>query len=150
VRRTPMKRGAGPQRRVRLRAVGQRGLKLKDLDELLHDAVVKRDAYRCMRCTRCREQVVLQAAHIYGKRAHPRMRYYLPNVITLCKGCHFRWWHRVGFGREAAPNNEVREWCLKVLGTEWMSDLDTRAGEPSQGRPKRDMKKIEAELRAAG
>jgi len=152
MRRTQIRRGPGPKRRTTLRSVGKRGLRLKDLDKILHEVILTRDGHRCRKCNAPPQPGrgnALQAAHVYGKLAHPAMRYYLPNVITLCQRCHFGWWHKVGFGREAAPNNEVRDWCVLTLGPDYMQALDAMAGERSQGKPKRDMRRIEAELREA-
>ena len=113
----------------------------KPLDRLLSQTVILRDGFRCRRCERGPQSridksrgVVLQAAHIYGKGAHPAMRYDLRNVICLCKGCHFRWWHKTG--HEAAPTNEVREWCEQNLGIEHMEMLDLIAqSTKGKGKP---------------
>lgn len=114
-----------------LKRKSYRQKELEELDELLRRHVLLRDGFKCRRCGArplSREGgargVVLQACHIYGKGAYPALRFVPENVITLCRDkCHIGWWHRVGFGREAAPSS-VREWCIATLGKAHMDQLD--------------------------
>lgn len=132
-RRTPIKRV------IKIRPVSDRGGVLGQLDDLLRQAILLRDDFQCRRC-RKRPQVRdhigqpgirLSAAHIYGKGAHPGMRYVLLNVLCLCDGpgsCH-AWWHQHGFGQEGI----VREWIVGEIGSSAMARLDEMAASDGLG-----------------
>jgi 5-methylcytosine-specific restriction endonuclease McrA len=64
---------------------------VKDLDALVRAIVVLRDGQRCRRCGNV---TGLQASHVYGKGAHPSLRWDPDNVKLLCVRCHLYWWHR--------------------------------------------------------
>lgn len=55
----------------------------------------RRDKYTCLWCGRSRKKdnrVVLNAHHIKRWADYPNLRFYLPNLITLCKECHQKVW----------------------------------------------------------
>lgn len=143
-----LKRRVRIRRKKPLRFKSEKQEEREDLDTLLRQAALLRDSFTCRRCgasPRARtnvspKAVILQAAHIYGKGAHPAMRYTLDNVLILCKGCHF-WWHMNGFGREAATEDQrgrVRAWCVEAIGAPLMSELDLMAG-TRRGESKLDL-----------
>ena len=114
---------------------------VRELRELMRKFHLIRDGFKCLRCGASPDSrigTVLQGAHIYGKGKYRAMEYIPENVITLCKSCHFGWWHdRGGLGNEALPidhpeRGEVRKWCVANLGREYMQRLDLMAQTPSK------------------
>jgi hypothetical protein len=110
-----------------LKRAGKRTSTTKQLDALLRRAVLLRDRNRCRACGKEKGEgrgYAIQAAHVYGKGAHPGLRYELRNVIALCQQCH-AWTHMYGFGREASTKtNTVRDWYMKFLGRDYLEQLD--------------------------
>ena len=86
MKRTALKRGSGPRRRIRLAKESKRRPTVKQLDALCREIVMLRDNNQC--------QLVkagmgpcgghLQACHILGKGAHPGLRHEPLNVIAGC------------------------------------------------------------------
>lgn len=144
--------------RTPLRRVGKRGMNLRMLDRLLREVVLRRDGNKCrfgVQCLFIRSHGTtgrghaLQAMHIYGKGAHPALRYELKNVVAGCQPLH-HWWHQNGFGREAEDrDNLVRKFCIETLGKDYMDHLDmlsqVRKGANSDNAAIKLM--LEAELR---
>jgi hypothetical protein len=48
-----------------------------------------RDKYRCQQCG-CEDRHKIQAAHIFGKKAFPAIRFWPVNGVALCWTCHFK------------------------------------------------------------
>jgi hypothetical protein len=70
-----------------------RARKIKELDGLLALYVKTRDQWTCWKSGQTRAQgYQMQAAHILGKGAHPRLRFEPENIMTLGATAH-RWWH---------------------------------------------------------
>jgi hypothetical protein len=136
-------------KRSRLKRTGKNTGVTKDLDALLKRAVHLRDHDLCRACGKGKGQgrgYAIQACHIYGKGAHPALRYELRNVITLCQQCH-AWTHTYGFGREASTKtNTVRDWYIGFLGLEYMETLDQMV---LSRRAKRDPKLVKMYLEQA-
>lgn len=133
LRRTALKPGGSLKRKKPIKQKSARQREIDYCDALLRQIVLLRDHFTCQRCGATPKNesssptrgIVLQAAHIYGKGAHGSMRYVLENVVCLCRDkCHVGWWHRTGFGREAASENAVRRWCIEKLGEARMARLD--------------------------
>ena len=149
VKRTRIKPGVGPKRKTGLRSIPKRSHWKLALDKLCRKIVIKRDKV-CLRCGKWVESgrgFGMQAAHIYGKGSHPRMRFDTRNIILLCQPCHY-WWHAKGFGREAAPTNEVREWCLARLGKKRMQALDLQSKVKIAHKTDPELTRIALELEA--
>jgi 5-methylcytosine-specific restriction endonuclease McrA len=86
------------------------------LDKAWADAVKRSDEHRCQKCG---SERALNAAHIFGKKAHPSVRHDMANGITLCWPCH-RWWaHQEPI--------EFAEFVLKRLGKRRYEALRKRA-----------------------
>lgn len=149
-----MKRSGPIQRRTRIRPVSERRApETRTLDMLVRRIVLHRDKERCRKCgagKRSGRGFAIQAAHILGKAAHPRMRFEPLNVITLCQPCHW-WWHVHGLDRahEIDRPNEVMDWCLKELGRDYMERLQVMASVRKSGKSDRTAIKLwlEAEIR---
>lgn len=59
----------------------------------------RRDKYTCLWCRakwdrKGGRKVVLNAHHIKRWADYPKLRYYLPNLITLCRDCHQKVWSK--------------------------------------------------------
>lgn len=132
-----------------LKRVGKKTAVTKELDALMKRAVHLRDGHKCRACGKEKgtgRGYAIQAAHIYGKGAHPGLRYELRNVITLCQQCH-AWTHSYGFGREASTKtNTVRDWYIQFLGLDYLEHLDHLA---QVRRGKRDPKIVKLYLERA-
>jgi hypothetical protein len=95
VRRTPLKAGAAPQRRTRVRPMSDRKrAEIRQRTDVTRPGVLKRDGYRCRACGRpARQAVLMLEVHeepprsLGGDPNNPR------DCITLCRevvgfGCH--------------------------------------------------------------
>lgn len=71
-----------------------------------------RDDHKCVRCGRTD---TLAPAHIYPQGRYPRMKWMLPNIITLCYACHIHWWHKNPL--------EAAEWIKTVLPEDRLQQL---------------------------
>jgi hypothetical protein len=77
-------------------------------------------------CPRCKTRKWVEACHIFGKGAHPGMRFELENGIPLCRVCH----------RRIDTDHKAKElFAHFYLGEERYARLDLM----SQGRGKTDM-----------
>lgn len=63
----------------------KRPSKVRRLDSLVHQIVVARSGGRCEACGKT---VALDAAHGFGKKAYPAIRWDTDNVFALCRPCH--------------------------------------------------------------
>lgn len=72
----------------------ERAKLIKELDALLR--VQMRAEYNyCQRCGSKKHQCrfPLEVSHIFGKKAHPRLRWEKDNLLMLCSMCHI-WAHQ--------------------------------------------------------
>jgi hypothetical protein len=136
-------------RRTNLRRVGKKGGETKRLDGLWRDAVFARYGSACKAegCGGMRCGGGLQAHHIYGKGAHPRLRYDIENGLPVCGGHHRFFIH----GSSSSPDRAaaVQAMMLRVCGRPRLDRLSLRAA--VRGKTRQDKKAIalflEAELR---
>lgn len=96
----PLKRGKRPNRRVHVKRMSmRRGQQLIE-DAEWSASVRAAHNHECWACT----SPGLDAHHIFGKKAHPRLRYDIENGVALCRTHHQRWhatpvWWRKLFSR---------------------------------------------------
>lgn len=57
----------------------------QEIDKLVKAYVHARDGYKCLMCG---NEKNLQAAHIFSKGKHQRLRFDPLNILSLCVGCH--------------------------------------------------------------
>lgn len=104
MKRTALKRGPGPARRTPIKRWSKREIPDQLLDDLAREIVFHRDGYRCARCDKPCEQMVvtpsgkkaylgLQWAHVYS-RNKKSLRWNPEGAMCLCGGCHLFWHHR--------------------------------------------------------
>jgi predicted restriction endonuclease len=82
----------------------------KELDDLWHQAVLKRDCYRCRICG---SKDRLQTHHIFS-RIRKTTRWDMDNGITLCAGHHYLA-HR--------DPEKFRRFVIKIIGEEKYEEL---------------------------
>lgn len=110
-RRTPLRRG---------KALRARKDPLKAYCwTMLRELVLHRDGHRCRWCGRRPPEVVLQAAHIKSRGAHPSLAWHLDNVLSLCLRCHLYRWHK--------EPQEAAAWAAKNLPPAVLAKLDLAA-----------------------
>lgn len=125
---------------LRRRSKSPRAKIIKEMDRLWREVVFatygtvcKAEGQGGMRCGGG-----LQAHHIYGKGAYPRMRYTIPNGIPVCGGHHQFWVH----GSSASPNRaaDVQAWYFATCGAKRMASLDLQSS--LKDKTKMDLKAI--------
>lgn len=79
------------------------------------------------------------AAHVLNKKVWPSVRYYLPNLLPLCRDHH----DRLKSARLVGPS-PMRDLLIQVRGRECWAAIVTRAGETR----KQDMEEVVRMLRA--
>jgi len=115
-------------------------IKRDPIDTVLSTLVRMRDAWTCLRC---RKQYVqgdargLDASHICG-RAKRATRYYPPNLVSHCRGCH----QYLG-----ANPMEFTEWTENYHGKEF-ADYLKRLGNTTIKLSKQDKADILADYKA--
>jgi hypothetical protein len=97
----PEKRGRKPPKRIartiRVRARSARRGTVEKLDREWSAKV--REGVGYCEWTGCFREPT-DAHHIFGKKAHPSLRYEMGNGIALCRPCHIRW-HATPVARRA-------------------------------------------------
>lgn len=78
-------------KRTRIRPKSDARKMKQQLDLLVKAYVHVRDGHKCLRCGKTKP---LQAAHIFSKGKHQRLRFDPLNLLTLCVGCHIFWAHK--------------------------------------------------------
>lgn len=88
-----IRRTSRPRRsaRPRIASLSPRAALRRRRDREWADVVKSRAEGRC-ECP-CRQPGTLDAHHVFGKKAHPKLRHELDNGIALLRPCH-RWAHR--------------------------------------------------------
>ena len=79
-------------------------------------------------CVKCGKTSYLNAHHIYS-RSNRAVRWYLPNGICLCSGCHTL---SSKFSAHKTPM-EFSEFVLNLRGNEWLEDLKLKSREVFDG-----------------
>lgn len=92
---------------------------VKKLDEMWSNLVKIRDEGRCVKCGKTS---YLNSHHIFS-RSKKSTRWYLPNGITLCSGCHVL---SSTFSAHKTPA-EFIEWIKELKGEEWYNELRLKA-----------------------
>ena len=82
----------------------------KSADKLLQTWV----HHRYNACLVCDSSVGLIGHHFFTKASSNALRYYLPNIVPLCKACHCR--------VHMQPHLIVPKICY-IMGQEWYDDL---------------------------
>lgn len=123
-------------RKVRVRPIGKsEGAKLRaSARALASDITLHRAGRVCVRCV----GRATDAMHIYGKKAHPRIRFHLANLLAGCRPCH-DW---LGDCKLAKPSRMLRFVLSLPGGRERLDRLKT-----AMSYPERPVPEIEAELR---
>ena len=94
---------------------------IAEADALVRQLVFARDKHTCVAdgaagvyCS-LQQYRVIQAAHIFPKGKHPRLRWHEPNILTMCFYHHMIWQHRnplefAAWFHQAYPNrmNELK------------------------------------------
>lgn len=87
-RKKPVPRASRPiVRHVRVARVSAKRPRVVTADSRWSAAVMKRDRRTCQLCGR----LSTDAHHVYGKKAHPKLRHVLDNGIALCRLNHDMW-----------------------------------------------------------
>ncbi len=113
----------------------------RELDALCREIVLQRDGWRCVRCGRANgeaipgsvERVRLQWAHVITRRIRST-RWLLENGMSLCKGCHFGFWHRVSVRLNEWPEEAAQEWFAAKYPERRQALLVARGIGSSSGR----------------
>jgi len=118
-RKTPLRRTAFKRRRGPIKASPktlEKRIREKMLDDLCREVTFLRDRHTCVRCGRglldlnkFGKPTVLHWAHVITRRIR-RTRWRLENVMTLCEGCHFGFWHRAKIRMQDWPDQKAMEW----------------------------------------
>lgn len=90
----------------------------KQLQAFWSTLVRVRDHHTCQWCGSAAAGS-LQAAHIFGKKACPTVRFMLDNGITLCWACHFK--------ADNSHRHEFTALCREFLGDEKFDALTSQA-----------------------
>ena len=107
-RRAPRQPRPIPRRaRVRKIGAGSHSQQVRKANELWRRLIYAKEPSGI--CPRCVKRPWVEAAHIFGKGAHPRARFELMNGAPLCRTCH----RRVDTDHEAKL-----EFALRYLGRE--------------------------------
>ena len=89
--------------------------KLRDkADRMLQDYI--REKYKDELCYACGERLVMVGHHFVNKSASNALRFYLPNIIPLCKNCHCL--------VHCQPHLVEPKICF-LMGKSWYEDLMT-------------------------
>lgn len=92
---------------------------IKRLDDLWSEKIKQRDNFKCVKCGKDK---YLNSHHIFS-RSKRSTRWYLPNGITLCVGCHT---FSSNFSAHKTPA-EFIEFVKTRNGEQWYDDLRRQA-----------------------
>jgi 5-methylcytosine-specific restriction endonuclease McrA len=94
------------------------------LKHLRAKAVFTRDGFQCLKCGR---NDTLAPSHIYPQGRYQRMKWLMINIITLCYGCHFHFWHKHPLA--------ASEWIKKTLPKSRLDYLRKLANDNNLPKP---------------
>jgi hypothetical protein len=92
------------------------------LDVLWREDVKQNAGFRCEKCGK--QDGKHDCHHIFGKKAHPSVRFDVANGAYLCVGCH-----KFNKGSAHETPKVFMDWIISKRGEVWYEDLLLRANQ---------------------